>query len=138
MWALSLLFSAFAMISCKKDKKDEKDQTNTPAPQASIVITSPTTNSIFDFGEEIHIHATITAPFEMHGYELEIIRLSDNAVLWSTDAHAHATSYSIHEHWTNDVMDHTDVKLKITAELDHSGGISVGEVQFHCHPEGGH
>jgi len=134
--AAFMLASSIILTSCKKDEEDNKtnDNNNPPALTANITVAEPVAGSTFAFGTEVHIEATVTADFDMHGYEAYLINLSADDTVWSVDAHAHGTTYSIHDHWTNDVTDHSDMKLKIIATLDHDGAKATKEVSFHCHP----
>jgi len=135
MLFIGLIGFTTMLASCKKDKEDPKSPGGTTPPlTATITISSPAEGAMLDHGQELHIHATVTAGFEMHGYTLQIRRAADNEVVWTHHSHSHATSYTIHEHWTNNVDDHTNMILRVTAELDHSGTVSFKEVGFHCHP----
>ncbi len=131
--SIALLSASAIFTSCKKDEEQE-EPTPTPTPQAVITINEPLANAMFNLNEEVHIDVDITASFEMHGYIVELINETSGEVVWSADAHDHATSFHVHDHWVNNVTDHSDMKLKVTAELDHDGNISTKEVHFHCHP----
>ncbi|MFN8698428.1 MAG: hypothetical protein ACK500_06665 [Flavobacteriales bacterium] len=132
--SLALLSTAVVFSSCKKDEEQQEDTTPTPTPQAVITINDPLPNAMFSLNDEVHIDVDITASFEMHGYMVELINETSGEVVWTTDAHDHGNSFHIHDHWVNNVTDHSDMKLRVTAELDHDGATTVKEVHFHCHP----
>lgn len=127
---------SFFILSCKKDKEDVNDSSKngTPALTATINIAQPIAGNTYSLGEEVHIDVTVSADFDMHGYEAYLINLTSDDTVWSTHAHAHGTTYSIHDHWTNNVADHSDMKLKVISTLNHDGALAEKEVSFHCHP----
>lgn len=135
IYFIVVIFSiSVSLTACKRDKEDEQPQTPNPALTANISVSSPEENASYTLGEEVHINATVTADFQMHGYHVYIINLTADDTVFYVHPHAHGTSYDIHEHWTNDVTEHSDMKLKIIATLDHDGTTAVKEVPFHCHP----
>jgi hypothetical protein len=123
---------AISLVSCKKDEKKEDE---TPAiPRATITINNPASGAMFNLGATVDIDVDITAAVEMHGYEAYLINESAGDTVWSADAHVHGDSYEIIDQWVNNVADHSDMKLRIIAEMDHDGHTSTKEVHFHCHP----
>lgn len=134
--AAIVLASSIVLISCKKDEEDTKNNNNNtpPALTANISVAAPVAGTTYESGDEVHIDVTVTADFDMHGYEAYLINLTADDTLWSVDAHDHGSTYTIHEHWTNNVTEHSDMKLKVIATLDHDGSLATKEVAFHCHP----
>lgn len=122
------LGSLFLLGACSKEE-------TTPKLEATIHITSPSPGQVFEKGDTIHIEADIEAKQELHGWELVIRKKADNSVVYTTDKHTHGTTLHIHDHWVNDVTQHSDMVLEITAALDHSGdNLKTEKVDFHCHP----
>lgn len=122
---------AISFVSCKKEDKNDE----TPAiPRATITINNPASGAMFNLGATVDIDVDITAAVEMHGYEAYLINESAGDTVWSSDAHVHGDSYEIIDQWVNNVADHSDMKLRIIAEMDHDGHTSTKEVHFHCHP----
>jgi hypothetical protein len=81
----------------------------------------------------VPIVGTITAPTEMHGYEITLRNRTDNTVLFTTSGHAHGTAVTLNEKWTNTVSSDTEVELEVAAILDHDNNKTVKKVIIHCH-----
>lgn len=124
---------ALAIVSCKKDKKEEEDTHSHPLT-ANINIISPAEASTIEHEAVVTLNATVSAGFDMHGYEAYLINVTANDTVWEADLHEHATNYTIAGTWINNVTEHSEMKFKIIATLDHDGNTSVKEVNFHCHP----
>lgn len=129
-------FLAASFVSCKKDEEEtKKDETIlTPTPVAVITIHEPEEGHVFQLADTVHVDIHITADFDMHGYDAWIINESAGDTVWTSSLHDHGQSFEIHGEWINDVMDHSDMKLKVSAEIDHDGNTTEKEVHFHCHP----
>jgi hypothetical protein len=126
------LGTIFTLTSCKKD--EEEATVVTPTPTALITINEIEEGHTYEMDDTVHIDIDITADFEMHGYDAWLINETAGDTVWSADLHDHGTSFHIHDHWVNNVADHSDMKLKVSAEIDHDGNTTVKEVHFHCHP----
>lgn len=118
------LFGGIAMLSsgCHEE-----------AAAPIFTISAPTDGQEYMLGDTIFVKGTITADVEMHGYAYELMRLSDSLVLLTSDVHDHGSSYSIDDFWVNNVTEHTDVQLTITAIIDHDGTEQSQTYQLHCH-----
>ena len=89
---------------------------------------------MFMAGDTIMIHATITSTEEIHGYTLLLENTTTSTVIMDIEEHAHDLTTHIHEMWVNNVSGHTDMKLTVTAIIDHEGTEVSETVSFHCHP----
>jgi hypothetical protein len=135
----SIILATFivgSFIACKKEDDDNNTTTPTPTPTpvASITIHEPEEGQMFHLDDTVHVDIHITADFEMHGYEAWIINESAGDTVWTADVHDHGDSFEVHGEWIVDVTDHSDMKLKVSAEIDHDGNKTEKEVHFHCHP----
>lgn len=121
-----IAFGAILFFSaCDNDKED------TGLPQ--IVIESPEEGTTFELGDTVHIEVDITHTAELHEYLVELKKASDGTVLFSEGEHSHSTEAHVHDHWVNNVSDHTDMELVVTA-TDHNDKTNTKKVHFHCHP----
>lgn len=115
-----------SIIACKKNDDD--------ASIDNVVITSPTSGQTFDAMDTVPIKALLQNSSEMHGYAIQLANLTDTTIVFEMDEHAHGTSITIDTFWVNNVMEHSDMRLYITAEIDHEGTTVTDSVSFHCHP----
>jgi hypothetical protein len=90
---------------------------------------------MFLANDMVPITGTMTAPGEMHGYEITLRNKADNAVLYTTSGHAHGTSITLQQQWKNNVSSDTEVELEVVAILDHAGNKTVKKVAIHCHSQ---
>jgi hypothetical protein len=119
-------FTLSSIVSCKKDKVDDSID--------NIVITSPATGQTFDALDTVPIRALLQNNSEMHGFEISLVNLSDTSIVFEMDEHVHGVSINIDTFWVNNVMMHSNMRLYITAEIDHEGTTVTDSVSFHCHP----
>lgn len=123
---ITSFFILTMMTSCDEDNHDHAN--------VQINLTSPSTASMFHMGDTVKIKGTITADTEMHGYEVKIKNLTANTVAFVTDYHDHAASFTINEQWINNVTTHSDMRLVVKVEVDHTGTEVSDSLDFHCHP----
>jgi len=131
------LFGAAAIFisSCKKEDDHHHDDP-TVEKNVTITVNNALEGLQFNLNQEIHFDITVTGNFEMHGWEIKLVNLSNNnAVVFEANAHDHGTSYSIDEHWTNNVTMMSDMELQIKVAKGHeeSDGYATKNVHFHCH-----
>lgn len=122
---LTLIITLFP--ACKKDHSHED-----PA-SAEITIYSPSESQGFDKGDTVFIKAKISGSAEMHGYEVHLRRVSDNAEMFLDDKHIEATNYDINGYWVNDGAIKSDMVLEVVANLDHEGNTKSQQIKCHCH-----
>ncbi|MCX7649479.1 MAG: hypothetical protein N2050_02850 [Flavobacteriales bacterium] len=123
----SILPFAIALLSVGCKKKET-------LPKVTITVESPVPNAMFSGGDTVMIHAHITADKDIHGWALTISRVANNATVFDIHDHTHGRDYYIDTFWVNNVTMHSDMLLKLTAELDHDGNTESKTVNFHCHP----
>lgn len=116
--------------SCKKDEHDHNHSTSVTA---NIDIVSPTANQQYDHGDSVNIKVNVSSTSELHGYQLLLIRLSDNGTVMNVTEHNHLSSYNIVKSWVNNNSIHSDMKLIVIAYTDHDNNFVSKELQFHCH-----
>jgi hypothetical protein len=115
-----------SIVSC------QKDDTNTSID--NVIITSPATGQTFQSMDTVPIRALLQNSSEMHGLEVSLVNLRDTTVVFQMDEHVHGISINLDTFWINNVMMHSDMRLYITAEIDHEGTTVTDSVSFHCHP----
>lgn len=116
------------------DPDAKKDDGSCVYPEAQLVISSPEAGAMYGLGEAVQITAQATHFESMHGWELFLVNTTTGDTVHSADDHAHGTELNISSSWINDVDDHSDMKLTVVAEIDHSGSTIEKHVHFHCHP----
>lgn len=130
IFQLSILaVSALGLISCEREVIQDD-----PAPTVSFNMMAPLNMSTYHLGDTVHIHGDIQYQPGLHGYALEIYNTSADTVVFTSEEHAHGTSINIHEMWVNDVTQHSDMRLIISAEISHDGMTVSDTIHFHCHP----
>lgn len=138
-------FFAIAAVSCGKegckdptasnyDPDAKKDDGSCIYPEAQLVISSPEADAMYGLGDEVQITAQATHTESMHGWELFLVNTTSGDTVHSIAAHEHGTSMEISSTWVNDVAGHSDMKLTIVVETDHSGTTIEKHLHFHCHP----
>ncbi|MBX7052274.1 MAG: hypothetical protein K1X54_09585 [Flavobacteriales bacterium] len=133
----AVLMLAMAITSCKKKDEDTNNNTTnpTPTPIANIVINSPAEGAMFALDSVVNILVDITADFEMHGYDVYVINETADDTVWTDGLHDHGEAFHIVGAWTNNVTEHSDMMIKVVAEIDHDGNTTEKSLHFHCHPE---
>ncbi len=126
---IMIAFSAILLFTaCEKDQLDD-------IAALTIEISSPRSGQTFSLGDTVRIEANISATKELHGWKVVIRKKADNSVVFSRDRHTHGTSLKVNQTWVNNVNQHSDMILEVTAALDHSGSnLKTETVSFHCHP----
>lgn len=124
--ALIATMAVFSMSACKKNKETPKS--------VEITITSPTAGSMFHLGDTVEIHAHVKANFELHGWEVVIKKVANGQVVFMAEDHVHAEEFHIDTFWINNVTEHSDMELHVSALIDHDGNKETKVVAFHCHP----
>lgn len=121
-------------IGCKKEKEEAIVAEETPPVAASITIEEPISGVTIEAADTVWIHVDINRAEEMHGYEAMLINLTTNDTVWDVHEHDHGTAFHIEDFWVNNVTDHSDMRFKVIAILDHEENETVKTVDFHCHP----
>jgi hypothetical protein len=128
------LYIGLAAISvlqaCQKDKEAE-----TVKADPVFTFLAPAENQVYNYGDTVHIDGTITALYDMHGYNVKLYNEATQQLVLNQGYHQHATSFTVSEAWKNTVADTTILKLTIDAAIDHEGGIATKEVTLTCYPQ---
>lgn len=126
-----ILACSICIASCKKTEQHDH-----PEPEAvNITIDAPLEHSEYEKGDTVWMNVRITAPSNLHGYEMQLLRLEDSVEVFSADEDVHSKSFSVNKYWVNDGTVHSDMELEVTAHIDHSGNKASRKVKFHCHDE---
>lgn len=125
-----LALTALFFSACKdEDPIVEED------PKVVFDFSSPQASATYGKGDTIHINGMISHTLDMHGYEVSIINSSNNdTVVYNKHEHMDGKMFHIHEHWVNNVSDHSNMILRIDALTDHAGTKETKDIMFHCHP----
>lgn len=122
----SILGLALLALSCKKDEAG--------TVTATINIIEPSSTDTVTFGEELHLEGNITADGDMRGYTLTMTNTKNATNLLSFAQENHASAYSFHEHWVNNLTDTTIVKCTVEVEVNHDGTKVSKDVSVLCLP----
>ena len=121
--AILPLFSA-----CEKDNGPEED---TEAPV--IALSSPSTGAVYASGDPIAVVFRITENDELHTWDIELRRASDQSLLTSTGEHNHASVLDVNASISASVGEPTNCLVRIIAE-DHNGNVAQEEVAIRIDP----
>ena len=126
----ALILALTAMVtSCSSD-----DDNGPVGDGPSIEIVTPQENAMYTFGDTVFIEIHLEHTEEIGDFHIEMIdQNTDFAVIDNMDQSSQ-TALSIEGQWVNEVQQHTDFVLRLTA-TDNLGRVSEEEVTFHCHPE---
>ncbi|MDG1260389.1 MAG: hypothetical protein P8H59_03870 [Flavobacteriales bacterium] len=125
----------FSISSCKKDTEDEAEETISTEGVVTFSITNPSAMSTYGLEDTVHVDMMLSAEIEFHGYEVEMVKVSNDSVVYSADEHDHGTMFHIHDYWVNDLDTHSDMELRVKVYLDHDAeNVEEETVMFHCHP----
>jgi hypothetical protein len=123
-YSTTILSVTLLITSCKKT-----DSLSEITPHASISITSPFENQKVKKGDTLSIIGKISAPANIHGYKLFIIKNGLDTV-FGKDEHIHGMDVNILQTWVNDLSANADLQLVIIATLDHEGNTANKKVIF--------
>ena len=85
----------------------------------------------YEFGDTVFMHGGVSAPHELHGYELILRNASTDSVAFSKDEHVHGTSFEFEDHWVNNVADHSDMEFSVIVTVDHEGTTETKKIEFY-------
>lgn len=125
---------AVTAVACKKEEETTEDEAHAEAANPVITITSFNDGDTIQPGAEFHMSGTIASTSEMHGYEIILHNHATMQDVFTVSEHSHATSYNVHEHWTNNVADTSTVMFTLNAVKDHDGGIATKVMHVVCLP----
>jgi hypothetical protein len=116
--------------ACQKDQEAE-----TVKADPIFTIPAPQENQVYNYGDTIRINGTITALYDMHGYNVKLYNETTQQFVVNQGYHQHASNFTVSETWKNTVSDTAKLKLTIDAAIDHEGGIATKEVTVTCYPQ---
>lgn len=133
VWSFIVVLSAIVLLvaACKKEDDDDGHH----AATASVSISSPADDAMYNVNDTVHINAALLADETLHGYDVYIRRKADNSTVFTADAHVHNKSITVDTFWVNTLSgDTTDMELEITTAIDHDGNSIGKKVGFKCLP----
>ncbi len=116
------------LSACEKEAGPEED---TEAPVISL--TSPSTGAVYASGDPIAVTFRITENDELHTWDIELRRASDQSLLASTGEHDHATLLDVNASISASVGEPTNCLVRIIAE-DHNGNVAQEEISIRIDP----
>jgi hypothetical protein len=126
---LSAAILALTVISCKKDKNEEKEEVFT----GGITITTPAANNTVSGNYSI-LSGTITGNMTLHGYHVVLYKSSDNSIITEYEVDNHATSITMNDTINYTVSGVTPVRLKVESAYNHEGDMTTKEVNYVIQP----
>ena len=119
---LGLMFVGF--LACQKDVENE----------IIITLDSNIEGQNFESGDKVEVQGTIEATeTEISAYSIIIENIDTGNEVLSVSKNTSSSSVFFFESWTNDVADHSDMKLTITG-TDNEGKTERLTASFHAHP----
>lgn len=114
------LIIVIVLTNCKKEVSD--DSTSDETKQITVVINTPIAEQVYNFNNVVTVSGSITANFDMHGYEIKLYNESNSdSLMFESFTHGHGESMNFSKTWTNNVSDHSDVRVEVSALSDHEG-----------------
>lgn len=117
-------------IGCHK--KDDDDNDVTPS-SVSINVSDPADGQNYHSGDTVYIKAAISAPGELHGYEVQIKDAAGNA-LFDDAQHTHADKFNVSEKWAIASSAPADLTATIIVYVDHNGAEAKKNLSLHIVP----
>ncbi len=121
---------SLTVISCKKETAEP-----TVIADPTFNLTSPVLNETYNFGDTIKLIGSVSADYEMHGYNVIIKNLKTGMNVLNQGYHLHQTSYIFDEKWKNTVTDTSQMKITIDVAIDHDGNLKSYERIVTCYPQ---
>ncbi len=127
LFFIGLLSSVILISSCNEEHAEEKNS-------AVITITGPVEDDHIHHNDTLQIRGTIVSTMDLHGYQVSIRRTDTQAEVFYYDDHYHGSNKNLEVDWPCTINEAIELKLTITARLDHDGNASVKSVNFNCEP----
>ena len=108
---ICLLFAA-----CRKEQPQGPD-----ASLVAFAISQPLPDSVYAPGRAIPIEVQVSAPYELHGYKLALLRMPGAVPVFEAEAHAHGRQIQISESWVHNLPEASELELLIRVTIDHEG-----------------
>lgn len=127
-YILLLAVSSSLLFSCNKDKDHDHDDLNS----ASITLTSPAVGGHIHHNDTMQVRGNITSVKDIHGYHVKVVRNTDNSAVFSYEDHYHGTNKNLNVDWVCDLNENVQLKVTVTAILDHDGNTESKSVLIQC------
>jgi hypothetical protein len=116
------LIIIIGLTNCKKEVNDDNVLEETEVKKMNVVIDNPIADQTYALNEVITITGSITANFDMHGYEIKLFNESNSdSLMFESFTHGHGESMNFVELWSNTVSEHSNVRVEVSALGDHEG-----------------
>lgn len=89
-------------------------------PLAEIILESPIKDHEVETNEILRVSGRIVADFQMHGYEINIVRLDGDFVVDSKYEHNHKKEIELDFTWKNTLKNKQEMYVEIIAYLGHN------------------
>ena len=122
---IASLLLLIVFTSCKKDK----DHESTPF-EGTITIAAPAEGSTVNGGSAFQITGTISGNKEMHGYSVNVYKVSNDELVFEAQGHDHTDNYTINETVNHTLTAETALRLEVEAVTDHDGNSITKTVLF--------
>jgi len=129
MWFTAIIL-ALTLYGCAQKKEDVAPDSS----QVKITIQSPAEGQTFRTGDTVFLKALVNYVSEMHGYELTLRNAADSTVLYENDQHVHTDNFNIADYWIDTLSGPADIRLTLSAEIDHEGHSASKDVNFKSLP----
>jgi hypothetical protein len=124
---LLIMIMAVGFVSCSKPHHEVEPES------VKIDIVRPQLGLAYGKGDSVKMNIHITSPTHMHGYELHITRLSDNAEVYVSAEDLHEDEFDIDKTWVYDGSCNSEMELRVVAKIDHDGNKVNKAIKFYCH-----
>lgn len=118
------------VISCKKETSE-----STVLADPTFNLTMPILNETYHFGDTIKVIGTVSADYDMHGYNVIINNLKTGMNVLNQGYHLHQSTYTVNEAWKNTVSDTSEMKITVVVAIDHDGTLKSFERIVTCYPQ---
>jgi hypothetical protein len=122
----TLACSLFAFSACTEEPEEKNS--------AVITITGPVMDGLLHHNDTLEIRGTIVSTMDLHGYNVNIRRTDTQAEVFYYDDHYHGNNKNLNIDWPCTLNENVQLRLTITARLDHEGNAAIKSVDFNCQP----
>lgn len=113
--------------------KEEKQADNTLNKKVTFNEFLPDTDAVYQIGDSVFFHVSVSALQDMHGYELSVINMRNNAEVYYKAAHTHGKQIEFNDYWlSSELQEATTFEATFSIALSHSGDKAQKVVRFSC------
>lgn len=120
--------SSLALFSCNKEDDHDHEELNS----AVITLSQPLLNDHLHHEDTLKVRGTIVSVQNMHGYSVTVARNTDNSEVFSFEDHYHGMNKNLNVNWLCDINENVELKVTVTATLDHDGNTESKSVIIQC------